>query len=54
MMTHGDTDVFSKLGFTKDLNLSPMIDQFELIFLAIILGPSFTLLLSAIMKRVVF
>ena len=29
-MTHGDTDVFSKLDFTKDLNLHPLIDQCEL------------------------
>ena len=30
-MTHGDTDVLSKLDFTKDLNLYPLIDQCELI-----------------------
>ena len=30
-MTHSDTDVLTKLDFTKDLVLSPMIDQFELL-----------------------
>ena len=25
-MTHGDTDVLSKLDFTKDLHLYPLID----------------------------